>query len=262
MTDTSAPTIDVNVYVDRTRESVVVYGQLDNLFNAYRDHRLALGQDIDPVVESNMETVLAVAQLYQAAQPPDLFSAWTLNMKDPLCNYFVAGTNSDWSIVGQVFTKDVKPLKNNDCTGRIFLQVQRPHCEPALSAVEVTKKGILSAMEEFCNRALQIPTRLFEPAPGQFVFIQGMPRVNRDWIFGLDCDAAAEYIKSQDLELVEERHYTFRCGCNMEMITHMLAAQFKNRPGELFRGDQEVQVNCPRCGHIWHVTQEDFKKAC
>ncbi len=258
MKENNSVTTDVNVYVDRQNEAVVVFGQLNALFEAYRAHRLSLGQNIDPVIEANMEVALSAALLHLASQPPDLFSAWTINMQNPLANYFIAGTNSDKTIVGRVFTEEVKTSSSG--AGKVFLQISRPYMAPSMSAVEVNSSDMIAAMEEFFNRSLQIPTRFFETATGEFTFIQGLPLVKKEWIMGLTRAAAADYIKGNTLELVEERHYTFKCGCTEEMILNMLYGQYHEDAEALFMGDKYVEVTCPRCGDVWKISAESFVK--
>ena len=192
--------------------------------------------------------------LHLALKPPDQFTAWTLNIKDPPLNFFLAGDNSGFNIVGRVFTEDVQ----TSAKSRLFVETQRPKREPGRSTVDVEGTDVLRIFEQYYVLSEQIPSRLFEVGPDDFVLVQGLPRVDRAWLDGLDTDAVRTHTDG-GLELIEERTYTFRCGCDPLRILGVVRHIYKDRADDLFLGEEQVEVLCPRCGRRWWLAREDYE---
>jgi len=54
---------------------------------------------------------------------------------------------------------------------------------------------------------------------------------------------------------LERRLFRWRCGCNEQKILEVLAPLMLKDPDALFGGDEEVQVNCPRCAARYRVAR-------
>ena len=243
----------VQAYVDRKREAVIARGRMDALFEAYHKHAERWSMLPAEPFLSMMHRALAVASLHLALLPPDEFTAWTLNIKEPPMNFFVCGDNNQFGVTGRVYTSDVKTGESS----RLFMESQRPKREPTHSVLDVQGRDVFGIFEEFYARSEQIPNRLFEISENEFALIRGLPLVDLDWLGQLTAATAREHLETE-LELIEERPYHFHCGCNPRIILKVMQGMFSQQPDELFLGDPQVEVHCPRCGRHWWVTREDF----
>ncbi|MBW1870600.1 MAG: Hsp33 family molecular chaperone HslO, partial [Deltaproteobacteria bacterium] len=117
--------------------------------------------------------------------------------------------------------------------------------------------NVLKIFEQFYERSEQIPSRLFELSIDEFVLIQGLPRVDLDWLQSLD-NKEVRNLLDQKLESIEERSYTFCCGCDFNKILSVVHGIFKSRVDELFQGSEAVETTCPRCGKHYWIMREDF----
>jgi molecular chaperone Hsp33 len=201
-----------------------------------------------------MRQAMAAATLHLARHPPEEFDAFTLNIKDPPLNVFLAGDNDGYHVTGRVFTSGVKTVESS----RLFLESQRPRHEPQRSVVNVEGIDVLRIFEQFYARSVQVPSRLFELEPGRFALVQGMPRADRAWLEGMDTDEARALL-AEELEPIEQRSYTFHCGCHPHRILQVVHAAYDGKADPLFLGDDRVEVQCPRCGRSWWLTREDFE---
>jgi Hsp33 protein len=241
--------------IHRPKDAVIAYGNLGSLFATYLEHakKLNILPDVDATLM--MRHGMAAACLHLALHPPDEFTAWTLNIKKPPLNFFICGDNSQFNLTGRVYTRDVKITKSS----RLFMESQRPKRKPTSSTLDVDGLNVLKIFEQFYERSEQIPSRLFELSTDEFVLIQGLPRVDQDWLQSLDNEDVRNLL-SQNLESIEERSYTFCCGCDFNKILGVVHGIFKSQVDELFQGNEAVETACPRCGKRYWIMREDFDR--
>jgi molecular chaperone Hsp33 len=115
---------------------------------------------------------------------------------------------------------------------------------------------VLSFFEQYYNRSEQKPARFFEAGDTEFVMLLGLP--------GVDAAAMQALTRDEGLALadaaprpLDEQIFRFQCGCNFETMREVVGTLFREKEEELFRGEEEVEVSCPRCGHRWRVTKND-----
>lgn len=249
-----AASVVVTSSIDRIHHAVLARGQFIDLFRGFVEHMGLLGERPDPVVLNMMGETLAAGVLHLALLPPDQFCSWTINLADPQpMNLFVTGDNSSFRVMGRIFSEDVKALEKN----RFFYETQRPKHEPARSVVEFAGVDILAAYQLFYDRSLQMQTRTFRLSESEFLLIQGLPIVDRGWLRGLDIDDA-KGLYSQDLETIEDRVYRLECGCDQGRMLQVVGDVYAERPEELFQGESEIEVHCPRCGRLYNLPRALF----
>jgi len=246
-------TVEIQAFVDRAKDVVIARGAMDGLFEDYRRHASEWSKLPEEPFLSMMSRALVAATLNLALLPPDEFTAWTLNIKEPPMNFFVCGDNNQFVVTGRFYTCDVKTGDSS----RLFMESQRPKREPTHSVLDVEGRDVFAIFEEFYARSEQIPSRLFDLSKNEFVLVRGLPKADLEWLSSLD-PAGIERHLEQELELIEKRSYRFHCGCNPKIILQVMQGMFRDKPGELFLGESQVEVHCPRCGRRWWVTREDF----
>ncbi len=255
MSEASAPSERFSCLIDRPRDAVLAVGRVDDLFQAYRAHvQRWEGRLPDDLTLTLVRQALAATALHLAVKAPDEFAAWTLNLKAPPLNVFVAGDNSERRLTGRATSRDVKTAEES----RLYFESQRPKRKPYRSVIKVEGWDALAIFEQFYERSEQLPSRLFELEDGRFLLVQGLPRVARGWLAGLAREAMPAYLEEAH-EPVETRSYRFECGCDAQRILAVVRGMFADKPEELFRGDPRVEVQCPRCGRSWTVDREEFE---
>lgn len=245
--------IEIKVYVDRKRELVLARGTFSLLFWEFAEHArrwkmLPDGEDMSLVHQG-----LAAATLDLACKPPDEFSSWTVNLREPPTNLFFTGDNSDFKITGRIFVQNVETNKHS----RIFRESQRPKHQPRRSVVETDSTSVLGMFEDFWFKSDQIPTRFFHFGQDQFGMIQGLPRADRKFVQELSSEEALAIFDEQT-ELVETRQYAFKCGCDLPKIVSVVQGLYRGKEDSLFQEDEKVEIFCPRCGRLWWVSRDEF----
>jgi molecular chaperone Hsp33 len=201
-----------------------------------------------------MRKTLAGATLQLALLPPDQYCSWTFNIDELRLNLFVAGDNNEFQLTGRIYSENVK----TSGTSRLFFESQRPKHKPAQSVVDFMGVDVVEAFREYYRRSLQTRATIFEVDEDDFILVQGLPNVDREWFEGLEAGAVRAWV-DRGLEPIEQRTYTFACGCNIDRINNAVRSMFSGRIEELFDGQDTVDIQCPRCGRGWSLQRRDIE---
>lgn len=243
----------VRCFLDPDRDASIARGGFDRLFAAYLKHARKWTALPAGEMESMMTSGLAASTLDLALRPPDEFTAWTLNIKDPPLNFFFCGDNAEFIITGRVFIRDVQTAESS----RLFVESQRPKRKPTRSSVDVDGMDVLDIFGQFYNRSEQLPSRFHRIQNDEFALIRGLPQVDQDWLRSLDAKKTRDYLENEFTQ-TDERIYRFRCGCNFKTILKVVRGMYKDNAEELFLGEEKVEVSCPRCGRYWWLSRKEF----
>jgi molecular chaperone Hsp33 len=239
--------------IHRPRSLVLAHGDFSYLIAAYREHVKIWSPEPDGLTEMLVRQGLAASALHLTSRPRDESMGITLNLKSPPINLFLAGAASDGSVTARFFTEDVKTAE----ASRFFVQSSRPGQPPVLSAIAVSGLDVLEIFEQYYEQSQQLPTRFFELADDEFAMVQGLPGADPAGIRSLTREEAAHLAEDDGIAL-DERVFRFHCGCNPQKILTALRGIFADGPEDLFRGDEEVEAFCPRCGRRWRIRRESF----
>lgn len=244
---------EVRSWVDRTYHAVISRGRFDELLQAYVAHASEVSALPDDGTLAMMRKALVASTLHLALLPPDQHCSWTLNLASPQRNLFVAGDNEGYRLTGRAFSEDVKA----EATSRLFYETQRPRHEPARSVVDFDGLDVFAAYRALYRRGLQMRARLFDLGGSRYALVQGLPMVDRPWLEGLEADGLEARL-SGDAEPIETRVYRLACGCALPNILVALRSIFAASSDELFGGEPEIEVQCPRCGRGYVVERRAF----
>ena len=142
--------------------------------------------------------------------------------------------------------------------GRLFVQRSHPHKELQRSVLEVTGLDVLSVFEQFFRDSEQTAARFLEHSATEFSMVLGLPDADDGWIRGLGPDEVAR-LREQATEL-DQREFSFRCGCNPDQVASTLARMFAAQADEFFAGEPVVEALCPRCGARHLLDRKTFDR--
>ena len=243
----------VRRYLDRDHDALFVRADFGPLFAAYMDHVRRWENVPDGLALAFMRQGLGAATLHLSCRPRGESVGWTINIHQPATNVFLTGDTVDRTVTGRIFTENVKPSE----TSRMYVQTSRAEKGAVQSAVEVTGLDVLDIFEQYYRRSEQTPARFFEITEEEFLMILGLPEVESDWVEALTREDALG-LAERELDLLGETKYRFECGCSSEKILGVVRSLFGKDPDDLFRGDEGVEIFCPRCGRRWWVNRTEF----
>lgn len=243
----------VRRYIDHENDALVTIGDFAPFFAAYLDHVRRWESEPDGLSSTLMRQGLGAAILHLSTRPFGESVGWTIHVHDPPTNLFLTGDAAEGTVTGRVYTEDVKPSEQS----RIYVQISRQGREPTQSVVEVEGLDVLEMFDRYYERSEQMPARFFEITEEQYIMVLALPDADPDWIRNLDREAALALL-SRGLKPLGESTYRFQCGCTSERMLEVVGGLFATKPNELFRGEDGVEVFCPRCGRRWWVDRETF----
>lgn len=243
----------VRRYMDDEHEAIIARCDFTSLFAAWLDHVRLWESEPDGLSAVLMRQALGGAALYLSSRPRDESIAWTLNLERPPTNVFVTGSSSSCTVTGRVFTENVATADGS----RLFVQSTRGSGRDFTSVIDVEGVDLLEIFEQYCRRSDQAAARFFEVSDEDYLMVARLPVDEDDgWIETLDRDGALARL--HEIRLLDERRFWFQCGCNPEKIFRTVRRLYEGRPGELFQGEESVQVSCPRCGRNWRIASSEF----
>lgn len=244
--------LEVRAYFVRHRNALLTRSDFGELYVDYYLHQGQHGYQHHPEHDGLLKQALAAITLHAASRPWNESSAWTIHLADPLLNLFVAGDNRPGTVVGQLFTDNVK----NDGRQLFVADIVSERTGSRRSAVEFTGGDIFRAVEQYYAQSEQRPARFFQFGPEDFVFVSAQPQCDLDWLASLDDRAILTLDQREELSLLEQRRYRWECGCTQSRMFAILAKIMRTDPDGLFGDEPVIRISCPRCGARHTITRE------
>lgn len=258
-TSSPAPSADssleVRTYFVRGRNALVARAHFEPLYVDYYLYQGQIGLQHAPFHDGLFKELLASLTLYCASRPWNETIAWTVHFEQPKLNLFATGDNMQGTVVGQLFTDQVKELGQN----LFFSDIVRSGKPPHRSSVDFEGLNVFRAAETFHERSEQRPARYFAHGEEDFVLITAQPDCDLEWLAALTEEDIRRLDATEQFSLLEVRHYRWHCGCTQERMMAALAPVMKTDPEGLFAGDPSVRMRCPRCGMRHVITRESLE---
>jgi molecular chaperone Hsp33 len=240
-----------SIYV-RHRNALLVRGNFISIYTDYylhlMQHEIRHSAELDQILKDQ----LAILTLHLVARPWAETLAWTVNLRAPRINLFVTGGSLEESITGRIFTDDVREPDRNLFYAQTLIQ---GNDEPRLSTIEVETKDPVQWIAQYYDQSEQRSGKVFRLADETFVLIAAQPDCDAEWFHSLDEDAVTRITETEETSLLETRRFRFHCGCTIEKILPILGG-WRERPDDLFEGENQITLQCPRCAARYTVTRD------
>jgi molecular chaperone Hsp33 len=236
----------------RHRNCLLVRGQFTGI---YMDHYLHLMQHsirYPAELDEMLKDALAMLALHLTARPWAETIAWTANLRAPRINLFVTGSSNEAYVTGRVFTEDIREPDRNFFYSQTTVPTSN---EPRLSTMEVVGRDPIAWISQFYAQSEQRPARAFRLPDENFALIAAQPDADLDWLAALDGEQVANISETEETNLLETRHFRFHCGCTVDKILPILGS-WRDKPDELFHGEDSIRVQCPRCAASYLITRD------
>jgi molecular chaperone Hsp33 len=236
----------------RHRNVLAVRGQFTPI---YTDHYLHLMQQKirhSEELDQMLKDTLAMLTLHAVSRPWAETIAWTVNLRAPRVNVFATASSLQESIIGRLFTEDVREPDRN----YFFSQTTSQNMPvPRQSTLEVDDRDPLLWIEQYYTQSEQRPARAFRHDDEFYTLVVAQPDFDEEWFEQLDADQVDRLQKDEETKVIETRRFRFECGCNLEKILPVLGG-WREKPEELFEGADQIIIQCPRCAASYLVTRD------
>lgn len=250
--ETETEPIEIRCYFVRERNALLVRGDFSPLYADYYLHLMQHEIRYERAQDDLLKDGLAALTLHLASRPRNEAAAWTLSWQDPPHNLFVTGSNRNGTVVGRLFTEDIRERDRN-----LFIaQVTAAGQEARQSMTEADVLDMFRVAESFYEQSEQRPSRYFRHSEEDFVMITAQPDCDLAWLEALDEDDIRRLDSTETLSLLETRVYRFACGCSPERIFPLIAGMTGETLEDAFGGREVLAAGCPRCGARYVITRE------
>jgi len=253
--DENASRLEVRTYFVRGRNALVARADFESLYVDYYLHQGVLGVQHAPFHDGMFKEALAALTLHCASRPWNEAAAWTIHFQQPRLNLFVTGDNTSGTVIGQLFTENVKDVGRN-----LFFCDQTRDGQPVRrSSVEFDSVHPFQAAEHYYRQSEQRPARFFAHGEEDFVMVSAQPDADLPWIEGLTDEAIRALDRTEQLSLLEVRAYRWHCGCTQARMMAALRPVMTSDPDGLFGDEAALRMRCPRCGQKFLITRESME---
>ena len=239
----------------RHRNCLLVRAQFTPIFTDYYLHLLEHKLRYETKMDATLKDLLAVLTLHLTARPWAETIAWTVNLRAPRVNYFVTGSSTFENITGRLFTKDIREPDRN----MFYSQTSVSGQEPRTTTLDLATNDPIDWIEHFYQQSEQRPAKCFRLDNENYALLVAQPDYDEEWFEEVDAAKVVDITEVEQTKMLETRKFYFNCGCSKERILPTLAS-WRSRLDELFLDDQEITVNCPRCGSHYHVSRDDLSE--
>jgi molecular chaperone Hsp33 len=239
----------------RTRNALLLTGNFAEFFVDYYLHWMDLGLRLDVALDNVLKDALAALTLHLTARPWQEGIAWTVNFQEPLANLFVTGDSFSESVVGRIFTEDVRTAERT----LFYSNVTRKGQPPRQSIIEFTGLDFLNIAEQFYAQSEQIPARFFRLPEDEYALLVAQPACDEEWLAALKLEDVAELGTAETLSLMETRRFRYFCGCSVARILPAVEPLARRGLDDLFEGEETLRITCPRCARRYRVSREQVE---
>ena len=219
-----------------------------------RAYLMQYGLRNEELYDSLLKELMAYFTLYMVARPWAEQHAWTVNLRTPaVANLFVTGSSLTESVVGRVFTQDIKEPEENT----LYSTLLRKGFEPQYSVVPIPGTSPARWVEEFYRQSEQRNARCIELPDECYTMVTAQPDADEEWLASLTREKMAHLEEDENTRVLETRRFRFYCGCTLDRILPTLKTLQENKE-DLFQGEEELEITCPRCAAIYRVTKENL----
>jgi len=244
--------LEVRTYFVRGRNVLLARADFSALYVDYYLHLNDQGLRPEPRCDAIFKDALAALVLHCASRPWNESIAWTVNFQDPLFNLFLTGNSSQGTVVGTLFTEDIKKRDRNLFCSDIVRGQNPSH----RSMIEFEGNNAFRAVDQYYQQSEQRQARLFEKGEEDFILLTAQPDCDQAWLASLTTAAIQQLDVDEELSLLEQRYYKWQCGCSQRRMFSILAETMKRDPEALFEDEAFLRMNCPRCGARYTITRE------
>ena len=243
----------VTVDFVRHRNALLVQADLGPLFMDYYLHLADQGLQYSPEQAAVFKDTLAAFTLHCGSRPLNEHIAWTLNLQQPRLNVFLAGDNEDCTVVGRLFTENVREAAAN-----VFYSDSLPRrgAEKRRSVVHFQGADVFAAAQVYYATSEQRPVRYFHLGEDEFAMLVSHPDCDLPWFKALDIAGVKALARTETLARIDRRLYRWFCGCTHQKILEAIAPAFRSDPEGIFGEGESIRVQCPRCAAAHILTRE------
>lgn len=230
----------------RGRNCLALKAKFSPLFTDYYLHLMQYGLRNEEPYDSLLKELMAYFTLYMVARPWAEQHAWTVNLRTPaVANLFVTGSSLTESVVGRIFTQDIKEPEENT----LYSTLLRKGFEPRYSVVPIPGTSPARWVEEFYKQSEQRNARCIELPDECYTMVTAQPDADEEWLNSLTREKMAHLEEDEDIPECWKRAGSALL--RLHAGPHPADAQgASGKRGRPVPGEEALEVTCPVRRHL------------
>lgn len=180
---------------------------------------------------------------------------WTLTLPGAPEGYF-CGVEPEGMICARV-----RPASAE--TASVYLQRQKGKAPLTQSYYSPSKKGPVKSIELYFEKVVQTQTRIELDETASGVLVQSLPDGRFEEVSDLPKSKLLTMFRQMagrgELKPLEEVLVFYECRCDDEMILDMITNLPENQREEIWAGQTEIEIECPRCGRKYTIQSKTLQ---
>ena len=236
------------------RECLLLTADMSDYLIDYYIHLKEEIGAVKPEHDEKLKQLIIFFALHLSAKPPGDTFAWTLHFHDENpYSLFVTGNAATKYIVGHVITENIRHADVNT----FHAQVSNAKGEASRSSIQCESSNIKEMLEDYYNKSEQLSAKFSMIENSDCAtMILAMPEHDEAWF------KDAEFKTKESTEGIGKKlnsnQYSFNCGCGPEKLLPFLRSIEEKDLEELYGSDEELLINCPRCGKKFTIKRTEL----
>lgn len=245
------------------REALFVQVDTSDYLIDYYLHRKEHAPDTTYEHDQKLKELITCFAVHLSGRTAQETHAWTVHLvSDTPYSLFVTGNTgiledsgiAHGFLVGHILTENIRHTDVNSLhaqftnRGRSFNSMVR--CE---------SNDIREIVEKFYSQSEQYPLRIkLSDNSDTALGLIALPEYDEEWIKDVDLDKIDEELTVAGVEATAVRscHFAFKCDCSPEKLAPFFRSLDDDALNDLYRGDTELSITCPRCGKGFSLPRE------
>lgn len=231
----------------------------------YYVHRNDLSDDITRELDEELKDLIACFAIHLTAGIGFDSHAWTVSrVSEHPYSLFVTGAVtslgsdgiSSGYIVGNILTQNIRHTDINALHANTISNGKQ-----SSSYISTEADTVTNIAHAFFQQSEQRPIRIkISENSDTAVGIVALPDFNPAWFEEVDLDSFLIESKNADKTAMRRCEFSFTCNCSPEKLIPFIRSLSKKEITDLYKDDQELLINCPRCGKNFVIKRSQIEK--
>ncbi len=236
---------------------LVVESDISDFLIDYYIHLKNSGQKPSVQRDNKLKELFSCLACHLGIRPPEETAAFTLHMHaEKPFSLFASGNAKMEFIVGHVIEENIRHTDIN-----MFHVQTIKSGQSYTSAVRCETEEIKEMFESYYAQSEQLPVKIFFiKNSDKAVAIAAMPEYDQEWFDSIGNKYPEEKLNALEQSPMRTYFFKYKCDCSVEKLLPYFKNLDEEKIEELYDGDKELIIGCPRCGRKFPMGREELAR--
>jgi molecular chaperone Hsp33 len=244
----------------REKNVFLIHVDLSQYLLEYYVYRKDFAEVVTRFQDNQLKDLISSFAIHLTASIGTNSHAWTVTLiSNPPYSLFVTGANgepdkdgiSKGYIVGNVLLDHIRSSDTNAISAQSVIGSKTTN-----SFVATEESEIYKIVEAYYNQSEQRPIKIsISENSDTAIGIVALPDFDEQWFESVEVNSFFNEAKTFDTVRMRTCEYVFECSCSVEKLLPFFQALSVDEIEDWYQDDEQLIVNCPRCGKSYIITR-------